>query len=112
MNQVTALELDELPYGLIVLDAQGFVLFYNETEAKLTVFAKEQVIGKHFFEKVAPCTRVKEFEGRFQDFVAGKLGRVVFFDFAFHFENGTQNVVISIAHGRKQGHFNLMLMRV
>lgn len=111
INRVSADELNHLPYGLIVVDTQGHVLFYNETESKLTGFARERIIGKNFFQDVAPCARVKEFEGRFLDFVDGKLGRVTFFDFAFHFERGTQNVVIGLSHGRKSGHINIMLVR-
>lgn len=111
INRVSADELNHLPYGLIVVDTQGHVLFYNETESRLTGFARERIIGKNFFQDVAPCARVKEFEGRFLDFVDGKLGRVTFFDFAFHFERGTQNVVIGLSHGRKNGHINIMLVR-
>lgn len=111
VNHVGPEELDALPYGLVVLDATGNVLFYNETESALTGFARERVIGKNFFGEVAPCTRVKEFKGRFEQFVAGELGRVTFFDFAFHFERGTQNVLIGLSHGRKRGHINVMMVR-
>lgn len=111
INQVSADALDALPYGLIVLDAQGNILFYNETESQLAGFSQAQVMGKNFFAEVAPCTRVKEFEGRFRQFVAGELGRVVFFDFAFHFRHGTQQVLIGVSHGRRKGHFNVMMSR-
>lgn len=111
INDVGADELDVLPYGLIVLDSEGNVLFYNETEAQMAGYDREEVTGRNFFGEVAPCTRVKEFQGRFEAFVAGELGRVAFFDFAFHFEEGTQNVVIGLSHGRRKGHINVMLMR-
>jgi photoactive yellow protein len=111
VNNVSEEELDELPYGLIVLDAEGKVLFYNETESKLAGYEREQVVGKNFFDDVAPCTRVKQFQGRFEKFVDGELGRTTFFDFAFHFESGTQDVTIALSHGRRRGHFNVMLMR-
>lgn len=111
INQVDPDELDALPYGLIVLDADGRVLFYNETESRYAGYEREDVLGKNFFLDVAPCTRVKEFQGRFLDFVAGKLGPVAFFDFAFHFEEGTQNVVIGLSHGRRKGHYNVMMTR-
>ena len=111
INDVPADELDALPYGLIVLDREGAVLFYNETESQMAGFAKEQVVGRNFFQDVAPCTRIQAFQGRFESFVRGELGRVTFFDFAFHFEHGTQNVVIGLSHGRRRGHFNVMLMR-
>lgn len=111
VNDVSAKELDRLPYGLIILNRAGDVLFYNETESQLAGFARESVVGKNFFQDVAPCTRVKAFMGRFEQFVRGELGRVTFFDFVFHFEHGAQNVVIGLSHGREKGHFNVMLVR-
>jgi photoactive yellow protein len=111
INQVPPEQLESLPYGLIVLDTDGNILFYNETESKLAGFERERVLGKNFFGEVAPCARVKAFEGRFHEFVQGKLGRVTFFDFAFHFAHGTQNVLIGLSHGRKKGHINVMMMR-
>jgi photoactive yellow protein len=111
VNKVGADELDELPYGMIILDRDGRVLFYNETEARQAGFRPEDVVGQNFFEDVAPCTRVKEFKGRFQRFVDGEMGRVTFFDFAFHFEQGTQDVTIGLSQGRKKGQVNVMLMR-
>jgi photoactive yellow protein len=111
INDVPEDELDALPYGLIVLDREGAILFYNETESQMAGFAREQVLGCNFFEDVAPCTRIRAFQGRFEQFVRGELGRVTFFDFAFHFAHGTQNVVIGLSHGRKRGQFNVMLMR-
>jgi photoactive yellow protein len=111
VNKVGAEQLDELPYGMIILDRDGQVLFYNETEARQAGFRPEEVVGENFFTDVAPCTRVKEFEGRFKKFVDGELGRVTFFDFAFHFEAGTQDVTIALSQGRKKGQVNVMLMR-
>jgi photoactive yellow protein len=111
VNSVSPEELDALPYGLVILDARGDVLFYNETESRLAGYDIEEVTGKNFFEDVAPCTRVKEFQGRFEDFVEGKLGRVTFFDFVFYFSHGTQKVLIGLSHGRKAGHYNVMMTR-
>ncbi len=111
VNRVDETQLNTLPYGLVVLDRDGRVLFYNETESRLTGFARNRVLGKNFFSEVAPCTAVKDFEGVFRDFVGGSLGRTVFFDFAFHFSAGTQNVTIALAPGRRPGQTNVMMMR-
>lgn len=111
VNRVEESQLDTLPYGLVVLDRDGRVLLYNETESRLTGFSRNRVLGKNFFGEVAPCTAVKEFEGVFRDFVTGSLGRTVFFDFAFHFSAGTQNVTIALAPGRRPGQTNVMMMR-
>lgn len=111
VNRVGEDELHGLPYGMMVLDNEGRVLFYNETEAQLAGYDREKVTGQNFFEDVAPCTRVKQFQGAFQDFVSGKLGRVHFFDFAFHFAHGTQEVTIALSQGRRKGQVNVMMMR-
>ena len=111
VNRVSQEGLDVLPYGLVVLDRDGRVVLYNETESRLTGFARNKVLGKNFFREVAPCTAVKEFEGVFREFVAGRRGRTVFFDFAFHFSAGTQNVTIALAPGRRPGQTNVMMMR-
>jgi photoactive yellow protein len=111
INAVSEEQLDQLPFGLIVLDEVGTVLVYNETESKLTGFRRERILGRNFFVDIAPCTRVKEFEGRFHAFVRGELGRVTFFEFAFHFTRGTQQVLIAFSHGRQRGQINIMMMR-
>lgn len=111
INQVGAEQLGRLPYGLMILDVEGQVMFYNETESRLSGFSTQRVIGKNFFQDVAPCTRVKEFEGRFRQFAAGTLGRTCFFDFAFHFSHGTQDVTIALSTGRRPGQVNVMMMR-
>lgn len=111
INRVVEEDLDKLPYGLIVLDVEGRVLFYNETESRYAGFSRERVLGKNFFGEVAPCTRVQEFEGAFRQFVAGKLGRVHFFDFVFHFKHGSQTVLIGFSPGRQRGQVNVMLTR-
>ncbi|MEL6179024.1 MAG: PAS domain-containing protein, partial [Myxococcota bacterium] len=104
-------ELNTLPYGLIILDNKGKVLFYNETESRLTGFRKARVEGRNFFQEIAPCTRVKAFEGRFKRFVRGELGPVVFFEFVFRFERGAQHVTIGFSRGRRRGTINVMMRR-
>lgn len=51
-------ELDALPFGAIRLDKDGTILSYNMTESKLTGRDPKKVIGRNFFEDVAPCTNV------------------------------------------------------
>jgi len=111
VNEMDTETLNALPYGLIVLDHEGRILFYSETEERFAGYRREEVMGQNFFADVAPCTRVKEFQGRFREYVAGRLGRVVFFDFVFHFEHGSQEVLIGFSPGRRRGQVNVMLMR-
>jgi len=59
--------LDLLPYGIIVLDASGRILFYNAREEDIAGRRRVDVIGRNFFTEVAPCTQVREFHGRYAE---------------------------------------------
>lgn len=105
-------ELDTLPYGLICLDAQGRVVHYNDTESRMARLPKGKVIGRNFFTEVAPCTRVREFEGQFQDLVRDTSRvRVRSFDFIFRFRHSEQHVTIVMTPARTRGLYNLALLR-
>lgn len=58
-------EVNDLVFGAVELDAQGVILRYNQAESELTGRKPEDVLGRNFFEDVAPCTRSNEFSGRF-----------------------------------------------
>lgn len=92
--QLTTGDLDDLPYGIIVVDPTGVIVGYNRAEAKKAGFARERVMGRNFFSEVAPCTQVKMFLGRFETFVAQKASSVEPFEFVFPFASGPQRVSI------------------
>lgn len=62
IEQLNQSELDRLPFGVILLDAQGVVLFYSETEARLSGYGARP-LGQNFFT-VARCMHGDEFRGR------------------------------------------------
>ena len=110
--KLTPDKLDGLPYGLITLDAVGRVIHYNDTEARLVGLPKDRVIGKNFFTEVAPCTRLREFEGRFMELAADPVNvRVQTFDFVFRFAKGEQHVTVVITPARARGQFHMALIR-
>lgn len=49
-------ELDEVPFGLIVMDRSGVVTSYNRAESAQTGISPAKVLGRNFFESVGPCT--------------------------------------------------------
>jgi photoactive yellow protein len=105
-------ELDRLPYGLITLDSNGRVLHYNDTESRLVGLPRERVVGKSFFADVAPCTRVREFEGRFTELARDPVRvRVQSFDFVFRFARGEHHVSIVLTPARVRGQFHMALVR-
>jgi len=54
-------DIDDLPFGVIVVDRAGTILEYNVYESELTGFARERVLGRNFFHDVAPCTAIQLF---------------------------------------------------
>jgi photoactive yellow protein len=48
--------LDELPFGVVAMSADGIVTSYNAAESRLTGLSPLRVVGRHFFSGVAPCT--------------------------------------------------------
>ena len=97
---LTESELDSLPVGMIQLDRTGKVLKFNQTESDLARVAKDDALGKSFFDEVAPCTKVQEFHGRFVEGVENKNLHTVF-DYVFRFRDGRQkNVVISMFYSQ------------
>ena len=75
--------LDELPLGVIVLAKDTRVVFYNRYEERLAQRDRVDVIGRPFFEEVAPCMRVAALVRHFE-----RLGEVPIeadLDFQFDF---------------------------
>jgi photoactive yellow protein len=93
-------DLDSLPFGLIQLDRNGRILKFNQTEAQLARINRDRQIGRNFFDQVAPCTKVREFYGRFQE---GLQARSLYetFGFVFKFDHGWRNVAITLFYSDK-----------
>ena len=94
-------QIDTLPFGLIGVDADGRIDQYNAYESRLSRLSKDRVIGRNFFTEVAPCTAVKEFQGRFERFAAEPGPGAESFDFAFRFPFGLQFVSITFLRSGK-----------
>ena len=59
-------ELDDAPFGIIKVDDEGTVEFFNQYEAELSGMDPDDVVGRNFFTQVAPCTNNRLFRGRFK----------------------------------------------
>ena len=62
IEQVSQFELDNLPFGVILLDRDGTVLFYSATEARLSGYGAIPV-GQNLFE-ISRCMNGDDFRGR------------------------------------------------
>ena len=59
--------IDDLDFGLIVMDRDGSVLGYNQAESKLSGLPVDEVAGRNFFVEVGPCTNNYLIAQRYQD---------------------------------------------
>jgi photoactive yellow protein len=104
-------QFDELPFGAIVIDPDGTIASYNEYETRLSQLDRERVIGRNFFRDVAPCTAVREFEGRLHDFLRTNETVSEKFDYLFLFLHGAVAVEITFLRLRKKGQILIAVER-
>ena len=55
-------EIDQLPFGVILLNRRGTVLYYSATEARLSGYG-ESPVGRNMFE-ISACMGSDNFRGR------------------------------------------------
>jgi len=99
-DDLSAEELDRLPYGMIQLDAGGRILQFNAVESRLAALPQAQQIGKLFFSEVAPCTKVQQFYGRFKEGVLHEQLDATF-DFHFAFKQSPRDVTVRLFYSRR-----------
>jgi photoactive yellow protein len=87
-------ELDTAPFGVIVVDRVGTIIEYNAYERSLAGIGTRDVIGRNFFNDVAPCTAIREFQGRFGDFLDSQETSIEPFEFIFTLARGPQRVSV------------------
>jgi photoactive yellow protein len=63
-------ELHNAPFGIVRLDDEGIVTFYNRYESNLSGLAPAEALGQDFFHELAPCSNNHLFLGRFREGVA------------------------------------------
>ena len=56
LEAADAVALDGLTFGVVGMARDGTVISYNVAESRLSGLTTANVIGRHFFSAVAPCT--------------------------------------------------------
>lgn len=103
-------EIDNLMYGAVELDAEGNILRYNIAESELTGRKPEDVIGRNFFDDVAPCTKSNEFSGRFfRGVKTGEFNAV--FEYVFDYEMAPTKVRILMIKSVVRDSYWLLIKR-
>lgn len=88
--ELTAKQLDGIPYGLLQLDDRGVVCDHENPRCR-------SLVGLSLFNDIAPFSLVKEFQDRYRAFLAGgESGRI----FELAFTSGDDEIRIRIFFGR------------
>lgn len=84
-----------LPFGAVLLDRNGTIMKYNKAESAIANRNPDDVIGKNFFNEIAPCAKGKRFHGEFLKF--HRTGQVnVIFDYKFAYKGANVGVKIHL----------------
>ena len=84
-----------LAFGAVLLDRQGKIVKYNKAEGLIASRDPAEMIGKDFFNEVAPCAKGKRFHGEFLNF--HRTGQVnVMFDYKFAYKGADVGVKIHL----------------
>jgi photoactive yellow protein len=59
--------LNAAPFGIIQMNDEGIVQFYNRYESNLSGVDPDDAVGTNFFTELAPCSNNPLFLGRFKD---------------------------------------------
>ena len=98
LGQVDQEKIDTMAFGAVELDGGGKILRYNMAEGEIVGRKPADVIGKNFFDEVAPCTKSPEFYGLFTEIV--KTNRDTFSKFQFVFDYKMQPTKVSVMMAR------------
>ena len=98
LTNVDQKKIDAMAFGAVELDATGKILSYNMAEGQIVGRKPTDVIGKNFFDEVAPCTKSPEFYGLFTDIV--RTNRDTFDKFQFVFDYKMQPTKVSVMMAR------------
>ena len=112
LAHVSASAFEMAPYGGIVVDRTGLIQRYNACEAELSHLPPERVIGKNFFQHVAPCTAVSAFEGRFLEFIELDDDVSDSFAYFFPFAHGDASVLVTFVKRAESDAFLIVVERV
>ena len=58
--------LNDADFGIIQLDDDGVVQFFNEYESSLSGVDPDDALGQNYFNELAPCSNNRVFYGRFR----------------------------------------------
>lgn len=97
--------IEHMPLGVILLDREGRVVLYNGAEEQLAGRTRDRVLGRDFFNEVAPCLAVERLAGYFQANIGRRAIDLQFdFSFALPFVPTSRDVSLRLFSIESAGH--------
>lgn len=76
--------IEMLPFGAVMLDRSGKIVKYNGAESLIAGRAAGDVMGRNFFNDIAPCAKGKKFHGEFMKFAqSGQVNTLLDYEFDY-----------------------------
>jgi photoactive yellow protein len=66
LRKASSEQLNDADFGIVRVDDEGRVEFYNRYESELAGVSPERAKGQNFFTELAPCSNNRIFLGRFK----------------------------------------------
>ena len=100
IEQLSQDQLDHLPFGVVLLNAEGVIQFYSETEKRLSGYDGEP-LGHNFFD-IARCAGKGDMRARIA--AAQEQGKVdLEFALAGDYGDPTRSVRVRVQSARRGG---------
>ena len=111
LGKMSEIEINQLAFGAVQLDATGKILTFNAAEAGITGRNAASTIGKNFFRDVAPCTDSPAFKGVFDRGVeSGELNTM--FEYVFDYNMAATKVKIHMKRAISGNTFWILVKRL
>ena len=81
LQSASDVDLTDAPFGVVRFDERGTVTLYNNWESGLSGLSPEGVVGRSFFEEIAPCTNNFLVAERYTD--AAELDETITYTFTW-----------------------------
>lgn len=85
--------VEKLAFGAVLLDRTAKILKYNQAEGLIAGRNPAEMVGKNFFNDIAPCAKGKRFYGEFLKF-ANTGQQNVMLDYTFDYKSSPVRVRI------------------
>ena len=75
---------ERLAFGAVLLDRTGKIIKYNKAEGLIAARDPNEVLGKNFWNDIAPCAKGKKFHGQFLKFAqTGQVNTMLDYEFDY-----------------------------